>query len=91
MINELEQYLQKEGAYKDVIKAVFNNPYAEKKVAFQDMNLSEQELDAIIEELEEKLIILSLTTQADSSLESRVPKRIFLINPELEGHMAGLL
>ena len=91
MLDLCKSFIAKGVAYYDVIKAVYEHPYAEKKDAFSDLSLAAEELDRIIQELEAAMIILSLTSQASSSIESRVPKRIFLINPDLENDLGSLL
>jgi len=91
MLDQCQAFLAKGPAYRAVIQAVYEHPYAEKKDAFKDLQLSGAELDAVLAELEEALVVLSLTSQASSNIESRVPKKIFLINPDLENDLGGLL
>ncbi len=91
MLDQCRAFLAKGPAYRGVIQAVYEHPYAEKKDAFKDLQLSGDELDAILAELEEAMIVLSLTSQASSNIESRVPKKIFLINPDLDNSLSVLL
>jgi hypothetical protein len=41
-------------------------------------------LESLLGNLAGDMFILELAGQADSSLESRVPKKVYLINPEKE-------
>jgi len=36
------------------------------------------------------MILIELTAPSDSSLESRVPKKIYMLNPEKENELEGI-
>jgi predicted transcriptional regulator len=91
MINKVNEFIKKNNIYKDVIKSVYNNPYSEKKIIADEINLNVDEVVDYLSDLEEELIILELNSQANSKIESRVLKKIYLINPEIEQELKSIL
>lgn len=71
-------------ATRSVLKAIIETPYIEHQALDAAVDLSSEELEAAMVSLTENMVILELASQADSSVESRVPKKVYLINPELE-------
>ena len=70
---------------RPVLKAILETPYIEHQaLAAAVVDLAPEELDAALSALAENMVILELASQADSSVESRVPKKVYLTNPELE-------
>ena len=67
-----------------VLKAIIETPYIEHQALEGAVGLSTEELGAALAVLTKNMVVLDLTSQADSSVESRVPKKVYLINPELE-------
>jgi len=91
MISKVKKYIEKDLRYKELIKAVYNNPYSEKKVILKEANIDLDEAERLLNDLEKGLIILELTSQANSNIESRVPKKVYLINPDIEQELESLL
>jgi hypothetical protein len=69
---------------RPVLKAIIETPYIEHQVLEGVVGLSSEELDTALHTLTEKMVVLELSSQADSSVESRVPKKVYLVNPEHE-------
>ncbi len=67
-----------------VISIVLENPYIEKGALAEQASMKIEALEGVLEKLIEAMILLELASQADSSMESRVPKKIYLVNPEIE-------
>jgi len=76
--------------FRVVVSLVFDNPFIEKSILAEQSGLSTQELEKALKELVDAMVILELASQADSSMESRVPKKIYLVNPEMEEEIKGL-
>jgi hypothetical protein len=74
-----------------VVSVVLENPYIEKSNLAEKSGLSAQAFENALNKLAEAIILLELASQADSSMESRVPKKIYLVNPEIENEVKGLL
>jgi len=71
-------------ATRSMLKAIIETPYIEHQALDAAVDLSSEELETAMAALTENMVVLELASQADSSVESRVPKRVYLINPELE-------
>jgi len=69
---------------RPVLKAIIETPYIEHQALEGAVGLSTEELGTALAVLTENMVVLDLASQADSSVESRVPKKVYLINPELE-------
>lgn len=91
MIGAVKSYIEKDERYKRLIQVVYNNPYSEKKVVAKEANVDPDEAEELLNDLEQDLIVLELTSQASSNIESRVPKKIYLINPDIEEELESLL
>ncbi|MFQ6034017.1 MAG: hypothetical protein ACE5KR_04070, partial [Candidatus Bipolaricaulia bacterium] len=87
MIDEVKQLLESDPNYKRLLKMVLENPYIERQALAEKASLSSDDLERMLGPLQEKMVVLELASQADSSLESRVPKKIYLVNPEIEGDL----
>jgi len=67
-----------------VLRTVLDTPYIEHSALAEATGLTAAELDDVLEDLVARTILLELASQADSSVESRVPKRVYMVNPEME-------
>ncbi|MGC9530218.1 MAG: hypothetical protein ACP5G2_06420 [Candidatus Bipolaricaulaceae bacterium] len=74
-----------------VLSVVAASPYLERQALQQKVGIPADELDEVLATLTEKMVLLELASQADSSVESRVPKKVYLINPDLAASLADLL
>ncbi|HQK53182.1 MAG TPA: hypothetical protein PLA73_02970 [Sedimentibacter sp.] len=91
MIEKIKKFIEKEAIYRDLIKRVYDNPYEEKRKAFAALNYNEEELKNALAELENEMILLSLTTHSSAGLESRILRVILMVNPDLENDLGKLL
>lgn len=91
MIDKVKSYIESDVRYKNLLKAVYNNPYSERKVVLKEANMELEEAEEFLNDLEQDLVILELTSQANSNIESRVPKKIYLINPDIEQDLESVL
>lgn len=91
MNEDLERLLKSDARYRSVLKAVVDSPYIERHALEGQLSLPHDDLEAILSVLVEKMVILELSSQADSSVESRVPKKVYMANPELEGAIQDVL
>ncbi|MCF6097296.1 hypothetical protein SAMN05660826_02208 [Caldanaerovirga acetigignens] len=74
---------------KAVIKFLKENPYSEKKAIIEALG-DLPGLEEALEKLSQDMILIELTGPTDSSLESRVPKKIYMVNPEKESELEGI-
>lgn len=74
---------------KAVIKFLRENPYSEKKAIIEALG-DLPGLEEALEKLSQDMILIELTGPTDSSLESRVPKKIYMVNPEKESELEGI-
>lgn len=65
-----------------VLRAVADSPYIREDDLREATGLDEAALDAALERLTDADLLVGLTRQSGSSLESRVPDRVFLLNPD---------
>ena len=91
MIDKVKALISENPSYGAVIKIVRDNPYAERKDAFKDADIDSSELDGLLARLEEEMIVLPLTSMAASNIESRVSRKVYLLNPELDAGIDALL
>jgi hypothetical protein len=80
----LKALIQSNPRYREVLKALLSRPYIERQALQEKIGIPEGDLERLLRPLLEKTMVLELASQADSSVESRVPKRVYLINPDLE-------
>ncbi len=75
---------------KAIIKFLLDNSYSDKKTI--EENLKDMpEIGDSLEKLAEELYLIELASPMESSLESRVPKSIYLVNPEKESELEGVI
>jgi len=68
----------------NVLRAILESPFIERQTLGERLDVPSEELDGLLATLVEKMVVLELASQADSSIEARVPKTVFMINPEEE-------
>ncbi|MDM5196729.1 hypothetical protein QUF79_01330 [Fictibacillus enclensis] len=69
---------------KLVLKTVLNQPYIERKELAEQTGFSVEEIDELCQPLIDNMVVLELASQAAHTIESRVPRKVYLLNPELE-------
>jgi len=70
--------------HRDVVKEILESPFIERQALGEKLAIPSEELDGLLATLVEKMVVLELASQADSNIEARVPKTVFMINPEEE-------
>ncbi len=86
----VKDLVAKEPRLKALLRLVSDNPYLERKDLASLAGLDPDEVDDILKPALSEMYVLELASQADSSVESRVPKRVYMVNPEMEGEIEGL-
>jgi len=81
---DLKTLIDTDSRYVDVLRAIVDSPYIERSALEAKLGLSSADLELLLGTLAGEMLILELAGQADSSLESRVPKKVYLVNPEQE-------
>lgn len=81
---DLKAIIESDARHRSVLQAIIDTPYIEWSALEEKLNLPRAELESLLTVLSEKMLILELAGQADSSVESRVLKTVYLINPEEE-------
>ncbi len=84
-MSELEKY--ESGETGKLLKIVSSNPYIEKKELKEESGLDEDGFEKAIDELVDDNLLVKMTRQSSSSMESRVPTTVYLINPEKESEL----
>ena len=72
---------------EEILKIVSSNPYIEKKDLQEKVGLEEDEFEDALKELLGDNMLVKMTRQSSSSMESRVPTTVYLINPEKEAEL----
>ena len=91
MKEESRKLILKDPYCNKIIKVVLKNPYIERHSLAEMTGLSEIDFDKALKRLQKLMLIFELASQADSSVESRVPKKIYLLNPDVETEVKELL
>lgn len=81
---DLKTLIDADSRYKNVLQAIIDSPYIERAVLEERLGLPQADLESLLDTLSGEMLILELAGQANSSLESRVPKKVYLVNPEQE-------
>ncbi|MCK4411668.1 hypothetical protein KAV67_05205 [Candidatus Bipolaricaulota bacterium] len=81
---DLKAIIESDARYRNVLQAIIDTPYIERSTLEEKLNLPRADLESLLTVLSEKMLILELAGQADSSVESRVLKTVYLVNPEEE-------
>ena len=74
---------------KAIIKFLQDNPYSDKRVVADALE-GKSGIEEALEKLVNDMVLIELTGPMESSLESRVPKKIYMINPEKESELEGI-
>ena len=90
MDDNLNALLNADPRYRDILKAIIDEPYIEHQALAEKLRIPSQELEQLLASLIDKMVVLELASQADSSIESRVPKKVYMLNPEREEEIRGL-
>lgn len=88
---EIKALMESDQRYRALLKTVVENPYIDRHRLARVSGLSDEDLEKPLSVLIERMVVLELASQADSSVESRVPKKVYLVNPELEEAVRNLL
>jgi len=88
---DLKALVESDPRIGSVLRAIVETPYIERQRLEEVVNIPHGEMESLLSILSEKMVILELASQADSSVESRVPKKVYLINPELEQAVRKLI
>ena len=91
MIDEVRELIEQDPGYKKLLKEILENPYIERGALAAKAALAPDVVERMLGPLQEKMVVLELASQADSSIESRVPKKIYLVNPEIEGELRAII
>lgn len=75
---------------KKIINFLLDNPYTEKKLIIEAVG-DPVGIDEELDKLTDSYVLIELTGPMESSLESRVSKKIYMINPEKEEDIKCLL
>ncbi len=81
---DLKAIIESDARYRNVLQEIIDTPYIERSTLEEKLNLPRADLESLLTVLSEKMLILELAGQADSSVESRVLKTVYLVNPEEE-------
>jgi hypothetical protein len=81
---DMKALIESDPRYRSLLKAIIDTPYIERSVLEEQLDLPQADLEPLLAVLADGMLILELAGQADSSLESRVPKKVYLANPEKE-------
>lgn len=92
MLDKTKARFQEDDKNKAIVKKVFYSPYIELRDVLKEFPENEIEIyQTLLEQLIKDLILIELTTQAGSNIESRVPKRLLIVNPEIENDLESIL
>ena len=73
----------------ELVKIIDENPRISKSELKKKVDMSEDEFEEKLRELTDSGLVIRLTTTANSSMESRVPKKVFMLNPEKKSELQG--
>lgn len=88
---DLKALVESDPRIGSVLRTIIETAYIERQRLEEVVNVPHGEIESLLSILSEKMVILELASQADSSVESRVPKKVYLINPELEQAVRELI
>jgi len=86
----VKDLVDREPGLKSLLKLVLDNPYIERKDLAAMAGIEAEAVDTILGPALSEMYVLELASQADSSVESRVPKKVYLVNPEMEEEVRAL-
>ncbi|MBM7714832.1 hypothetical protein JOC94_001804 [Bacillus thermophilus] len=92
MIEKVKDLIHDDARCKTIIKKVYEHPYIELKEVYKDVSKENRSFyEKALQKLMDEYILVELTSQAGSSVESRVPKKILIINPEISAELEEIL
>jgi hypothetical protein len=91
MDDNLQALIKEDSRYRMLLRSIAAEPYIEHQTLVERSGIPIQELEQLLETLTGKMVVLELASQADSSVESRVPKKVYLLNPEREREIRELI
>jgi len=91
MDDNLQALIKEDSRYCTLLRSIAAEPYIEHQTLVERSGIPVQELEQLLEMLTGKMVVLELASQADSSVESRVPKKVYLLNPEREREICELI
>jgi len=91
MLNEGKQLIESDPNYEILLKVILDSPYIEKHALMKKVGLPGETFEKLLKTLEDKLIVLELASQAEHSTESRVPRKIYMVNPQMEQDIKAIL
>ncbi len=75
----------------EILKLIDKEPRISKDEIVEKLDLIEEEFDEKIGSLTDDDFVIRMTMTADSSMESRVPKKVFMLNPEKKSEVQEFL
>ena len=84
---DYKELFESDARHRDVLKAILESPFIERQALGAKLVVPSGELDDLVAILVKKMLVLELASQADSSIEARVPKTVYMINPEEEANV----
>lgn len=90
MAEALGKLFEKDLKYQELVKIVFLHPYSEKKDVIEQAGIDVNSAEKLLDDLEKEFILLGLNTQASSTIESRVPKKAYIVNPDIEEELENI-
>lgn len=76
------------GATGKLISVVSSNPYIERGQLQEEVGLEEKDFEETLKKLLEEKILIKMTRHSSSSMESRSPIIVYLVNPEKESELS---
>ncbi|MFW6038499.1 MAG: winged helix-turn-helix transcriptional regulator [Candidatus Saliniplasma sp.] len=73
----------------ELAKIIDKNPRISKSELMKKVDMDQDEFEEKLRELTDSGLVIRLTTTANSSMESRVPKKVFMLNPEKKSELQG--
>lgn len=73
----------------ELAKIIDKNPRISKSELQKKVDMDQDEFEEKLRELTDSGLVIRLTTTANSSMESRVPKKVFMLNPEKKSELQG--
>jgi len=91
MKEESRRLILEDSHCNKIVKMVLNNPYIERHSLIELTGLNKIDFDEALKKLQQLMLIFELASQANSSIESRIPKKIYLLNPDIEKEVKEIL
>jgi hypothetical protein len=88
---DAKSLIASDARYREILAAVLETPYIERSALEERLGYPTDDFERLLGILAKEMLVLELASQADSSIESRVPKTVYLVNPEQETVIRGQL